>query len=274
MSSNKENLYRFLGDTVVLDAWAIKQDGKNVFDLHADVTFGEDYLGGPEAGAQVRFRLRIKGARLRLRVPEGEPVRILPQSVVRSTPERRISQKSVTRVEAGASGTVEAKAGTKGLGAQFSGGANADFQQEKKMEETESIINIRVWHAGSGNRHDWNMEPCNDASLKYKPWEDDATRRASARVDASRDGASVIFEVRCRAQDLVIDEIEILEDDKKKGRWSPLSRFSRGSKNKETACREYIRQELLRIGLEAGNIEADDKTWLVLADHVVPLEED
>lgn len=109
----------------------------------------------------------------------------------------------------------------------------------------------------------WTIKPSAGKFLQGRPW--DAEKNPRLRiVDKRKDPAksippSVRVEVRCRREDLLVEDLQIKDD----GIWEAAKKRL-GFNNRMAAAISYIQNRLTEEGLEVGNIE-DDFGHLTLA---------
>ena len=214
--SRSDNRTRAFSEAVSVDAWHQPFDaGRAIVDLHADVAFTTARLGG-EATSPVRFRLSVRQAELVVVVPEVEPVTVVSGSVSRDTPQvsgRRITnseQHSHAQLRAGA--TVSSVTGTLPLfGASASGGLSHDASTTTEVITTLSDFVVTQAKTEDGY-YKWILEPSVGDRLAGHPW--DAVAKPRLKLKDHRDEdehlpAVVRVEVRCKREDLIIEEIVI-----------------------------------------------------------------
>jgi len=259
MAMNSDNRRRAFADVVTIDAWheAFTEETSKV-DLHADVVFGTARVGG-EMEAPVRFRLSVKRAEIVVIIPELEPVSVDKTSVSRDSPELegRLTEIIEQATHASAEGIISAQvSASSGAHASVSGKARAagDFSKSKKLEVSETIQLILATQSKTEDGHyRWLMEPGNSSVLKGRPW--DAAKKPRLKlVDCRSDRGkgippTVRVEVRCRREDLAIEDIEI----KDKKLWESVKNRI-GFKNRLAAAESYIRDRLTEEGLQVKNI--------------------
>jgi hypothetical protein len=258
MTSNAENRRRAFAEVVAIDAW---HDGfsktVSTVDLHVDVVFGTGRIGA-EAESPVRFRLSVRQADVVVIIPDTEPVGVEKKSVSRDAPalrgkvtdtiERSAKGKAKGRIAASISTTALRGAGAAELEAESA------VAQTKKIEVVGTIQFIAVTQSKTADGHyRWSLKPTSVSSLEGRPWDAEKQPRLKL-VDKRKDRSkgippAVRVEVRCRREDLVIEDLEMKDET----RWEELKRRT-GIKNNVAAAESYIRDRLLEEGLEVGNI--------------------
>lgn len=275
--TERRNRIRAFTEVVSLDAWHDdfdKVDGRaSVF---ADVVFRTARVGG-EADCPIRFKLRLKRAEIHLIIPDSEPLRIDPASVAR-TPIRDAMKRSITtedsrqltqRLEADAKLALGSSKATKiAASASSKQGEQVQTKETVQVVSEELLLQVSCTISPEGN-YRWDVDSFDHTPLKGTPW--DAREPRATLIDEggqSRNGLApggVRFEARCTREDMIIEEIEI----KDPNLWDRL-KHGAFPKTKEMVVEQYIREELIKEGLEAQNIE--DKYGLVTLSAVVATE--
>jgi hypothetical protein len=259
VATNSDNRKRAFADVVTIDAWHDNfSEGVSAVDLHADVVFGTARVGG-ETQSPVRFRLSIKRAEVVVIIPESEPVSVDKRSVSRDAPElqghltevvEKISRASVKGVLSGSlsSTGIAASAATEAE-------AEAGLSASNKFEVSATVKFMLVTQSKTGDgQYRWLVESRMKEILEGRPW--DATKEPRLKlIDRRKDRArgippTVRVEVRCRREDLRIEDLEIKDE----GLWEAAKRRA-GFKNKMAAAESYIRDHLSQEGLEVRNVE-------------------
>jgi len=273
--TNNDNRRRAFSDVVTIDAWHDAfGDGTARVELHADVVFDEARVGGEQA-SPVRFRLRIRCAEVVVVVPEHEPVEVDKASVSRDTPsiDGTLLTSEVTKLAAtGRASVVAAPGAVVGL---VAGGlrASKDVTLCKDVRAPLDLFSIIQSQTADGE-YRWVLKPAEQAFLSGRPW--DATERPRLTlIDRRKDKSaplppSVRVEVRCLREDLEIDDFQVKDE----GAWERMRRTV-GFKNRLAAAESYIRDQLMKEGLEVENI-SDPFGRLTLASVVAhqQVEED
>jgi len=259
VSQNTDNRRRAFADVVTIDAWHDEfAEGVSTADLHADVVFGTARVGG-EASAPIRFRLSVKRAEVVVIVPELEPVSVDIRSVSRDAPdlEGRVTEVLERSTQANAKGQMSIRASQTALGADASAefGAQSSLSTSKKLEMSARVQLIIVIQSKTDDgQYRWLLEPGSTTVLKGRPW--DAVNQPRLKlVDNRKDRSkgippTVRVEVRCRREDLRIDDLEIKDE----GLWQSVKERV-GFRNRMAAAESYIRDRLSEEGLEVKNLE-------------------
>jgi len=259
MTRNSDNRRRAFADVVAIDAWHANFDGTSSHaDLHADVVFGTARVGG-ESDSPVRFRLSVKRAEIVIVIPESEPVSVDTKSVSRDAPDQqgRLTEIVERTTEAHGKGTASASVGL----TKFETSASAEAairgslstSQRSEISATIQFMDVTSSKTEDGH-YRWIVQPNTKETLQGRPW-NAAKQPRLTLVDRRKDRTkgippTVRVEVRCRREDLVIDDLEIKDE----GIWDAAKR-SVGFKNKLAAAASYIRDRLVAEGLEVSNIE-------------------
>ena len=259
MSSNFDNRRRAFADVVSIDAWhdPFGSDAGAV-DLHADIVFGTARVGG-EPESAVRFRLSIKRAELVVIIPETEPVKIDRNSVARGA--KGPDGKMVETFETSAQGHMKAVASSSIGPTNVSGatsaeiGAAANIQASKKIEITATVEFMKVTQSKTADdNYRWTIEPGQQRTLDGRPWDgvkEPRLKLIDLRANRSKGiPPSVRVEVRCRREDLAIEELEA----KDVNAWQLLTARA-GFSNRLAAAESYIRDRLAEEGFQIRNLE-------------------
>ncbi|HXC57034.1 MAG TPA: hypothetical protein VNU97_17170 [Rhizomicrobium sp.] len=268
MPNDLDNRRRAFAEAVTVEAWhGDFSTGDGKVDLHADVVFGTARVGG-EAQSPVRFKLRIRQADVVVVIPNSEPVVVDTPSVSRDAPEFRAHLTETVQQSARlyAIGQASASASPKGVGASLTGSVSAErgVGREAKVEVTGEMAVMAVTQSKtSDGAYRWTIESVVDRHLIGRPW-DAANAPRLKLIDQRKDRTkgippTVRVEVRCRREDIEIDEIT-LKDEPFWGK----ARAALGYGNRIAAAESYIRDQLIKEGLEVDNI-ADAFGQLTLA---------
>lgn len=225
--------------------------------LYVDVVFKEGLVGG-EPSSPVRFRLKLRRAEIVAIVPDGEPAKIDPKSVSRDFPNVVVkltsSEKVTTKTGKGA--RVRATLGSSALAGSVAGEIAA--QRHKETESAAAVSQdtaaITVLHSLTADGdHSWEVRSPIGAALSGRPWDANRMPRLTI-VDtrANRDKgipASIRVEIRCRREDLIIEDIKVKDEDL----WAKISRRA-GNNNRRAAAESAIRSRLADVGLFHGEL--------------------
>lgn len=259
MTRNSDNRKRAFADVVTVDAWHDAfVNGRLSVDLHADVVFGTARVGGDSESA-VRFRLSVKRAELVVVIPNSEPVSVDPKSVRREHPEQRgqltetVEEAGGAHIEASAKGTVS----TTAIKAAVSGEAQAQssISANRRLVLSTDVSGMAITGSKtSEGDYRWLIKSNNGGALDGRPWDAMKQPRLSL-VDKRRERTkgippTVRVEVRCRREDLSIEDLEI----KDQHLWAGVKERL-GFQNRLAAAISYIRDHLSAEGLEVKNID-------------------
>ncbi len=254
----QDNRRRALSEVVALEAWHDDFTTKRrKVDLHVDVVFTEGRIGG-RAGDVVRFRLRLKRADVVVVIPPSEPARVIKSSVSRDAPRSTVSahetRKAKTSLAAGAKLTLGlSHKGPSGDGSA-KGEAGLTRSRERALEIVESLDRLTVTQVQTREGdYAWRIVPSDGGHLDSRPW--DAAKQPRLKIEDTRaDPAkgiapSVRVEVRCRREDLEIDDIALTDASALKAALAlPFGR------NRKIAAEALIRTRLFESGLATGDI--------------------
>jgi hypothetical protein len=192
-------------------------------------------------------------------IPESEPVFVDRASVSRDSPDLqgRLTETKEQAIHASMKGGASGSLGPTGLAGSASLEANAEasIAASKKLEITSTISLMLVTQSRTVDGHyRWSVESQLGKILEGRPWDGSKQPRLKLidqRKDRSRGiPPTVRVEVRCRREDLVIDDLEI----KDQTLWE-TAKNKFGFKNRMAAAESYIRDRLTEEGLEVRNID-------------------
>lgn len=263
------NLKRLLADVVSVDAWHTPFDGETgIASLHVDVVFGEARIGG-EREAPVRFRLALKRAEVVVVVPSSEPLEVQRGSVVRDQPEETIHR--TRRSEGVRSGEIGINLQPKYPVAAASGGGlvrlSAGRTTQEILESDEQLKLLSITQRKSDDGHySWDCVPSLGTKLQGRPWDAQTKPRLKVkdiRANSKHLAGGMRVQVRCRREDLSIEDIEIKDE-------SLLARIKAASllANKKAAVEAYLKHLLSEQRLHFDNID-DPYGHLHVADVTV-----
>jgi hypothetical protein len=257
MSRNSDNRKRAFADAVTIDAWHNNfSESLASVDLHVDVVFGTARVGG-EVKSPVRFRLSVRRAQIVVIIPESEPLTVDRALVARddSGMQGHLTE-VVDQTRTNAKATVVGAIANMGFIASTTaqGALQASIVANKPLEVSSAAQMMMITQSKTAENHyRWLVAPRTTGFLEGRPW--DATtqprlRLVDKRADRSRGiPPTVLVEVRCLREDLVIDELTIKDENL----WEATKRRA-GFKNRMAAAESYIRDRLWEEGLEVQNI--------------------
>jgi hypothetical protein len=133
-------------------------------------------------------------------------------------------------------------------------GVQANVSANRKLEVSATVQFIVVTQSKTTDGHyRWSLEPRTARILQGRPW--DAVKQPRLKlIDNRRDRSSGIaptvrVEVRCRREDLEIEDLVIKDENL----WEAAKRRA-GFRNRMAAAESYIRDRLLADGLDVNNI--------------------
>jgi hypothetical protein len=247
MNSNSDNRKRAFADVVTIDAWhGSFLEGHAKVDLHVDVVFGTARIGG-DSQSPVRFRLSAKRAEVVVIIPESEPVLIDRNSVSRDAPELQghltevVEQTNQTRIKGRAAVSTSLPDLAASLATEAS--AQASRSENRKFEISATVQFLVVTQSKTvEGEYRWLVEPRSKEIIIGRPW--DAVKQPRLKlIDQRKDQTkgippTVRVEVRCRREDLLIEDLEIKDETL----WQAAKRKV-GFKNKMAAAESYKREE-------------------------------
>jgi hypothetical protein len=258
MTPNTDNRKRAFADVVSIDAWHNEfTDEHSKVDLHADVVFGSARIGG-ELKSPVRFRLAVRCAEIVVIIPESEPVSVDRNSVSRDAPEYQgkltevVEQTAQGSMKGNVKGSISPTELTAAASAEAAG--QASISSTKKLEVSATVQFMFVTQSTTEEGYyRWAVKARSGKDLEGRPW-DGAKQPRLKLIDKRKDHTkgippTVRVEVRCRREDLIIEDIRVKDE----GLWADVkSRV--GFKNKLLAAESYIRDRLAEEGIVVHNI--------------------
>jgi hypothetical protein len=252
------NRKRALADVVSVEAWHQAFDEKNTrADLHVDVVFGTGRIGS-EAASPVRFRLSLRQAEVLVIIPPTEPAKVDVASVSRDAPQIKVhaTQRKKVRSTASVSGKIAAGYSNgmplASLGLGVAGSETID--DETRLAITRAVGAMSVTQSRSEDGHyRWVVTPTLEDVLRGRPWDSAAPRLKIIDYRNERTVGLppiVRVEVRCRRQDLNIEDISLKDGQK----WRSIKRDTYFV-NKRAAAESAIRDRLISEGLFYEDVE-------------------
>ena len=252
------NPRRAFAETVSLVAWQSEFGDGGVADLFIDCVFMEGRVGGG-SGSPIRFRLSLKQAEVHV-LRDLAGVLNLPASLVdRSEP--IIGTKS-TAVEstkdAKGNGSLKLDATTIAVQADIGAGASYTVTEKSLIEQPIATMEITARATSEG----WAFVIVPRVGKKLiGPAFASAKRRLAVQDNAyprkRGEAPDVRVELRCRREDLIIEDVQFMASEKRS--------FLKLPKLKRTAVEQYIKEELTRVGFDVGDLN-DKFAELILAD--------
>lgn len=253
---------RASAETVSVDAWRTKfGEGSAEADLHIDVVFSQGRVGGG-GSSPVRFRLSLKRAEIRVRRDSLGTIRIPPHSVTR-TPivEATKTTQSETTKSLEGKGALAAAPQKIGVSVHLKGHSAMNITE--RIDETAHVYKMTISHRKNDDGYSFIIIPNNQDRLVGQPWSSESPRLRlrDSKADRKRgEPPEPTIELRCKREDLIIEDIQFTEQSGV--HWFSLSR------EKQLAVEQYIKEQLVLIGFECGDI-SDPFCDLLLAD-VIP----
>jgi hypothetical protein len=259
MKSNSHNRKRAFAEVVTVDAWHKPFGTKNArVSLHTHVVFGTARVGGEE-DSPVRFRLRVKRADIVVVVPPTEPVRVDKASVSRDTPKKSgqltevIEKSRSAKSVASGSAKLDKEGIATSATVERSGDSRAATNTKLEITTPFRLFVVTQSQTAEGD-YQWRVETETQDALDGSPWdanEEPRLKLVDKRTDPDRGIApSVRIEVRCKREDLIIDDFELKDE----SLWNKLT-GAIAFKNRLAAAESYIRDRLAEEGLEVQSIE-------------------
>jgi hypothetical protein len=192
-------------------------------------------------------------------IPDFEPISVDKRSVARDTikVEGVILETHERTTQRKAQGAISASMSQHSLLGSLSIDANAQAEQQgsqkiKTSEKIQSMVAVQSLTADGEYR--WSVSPRYSEKLDGRPWDaakEPRLKLIDQRKDRSKSLPPIVqVEIRCRREDLVIQDLQIKDESV----WESVkSRL--GFKNRMAAAESYIRDRLTQERLEVRNIE-------------------
>ena len=164
-----------------------------------------------------------------------------------------IEQSSKVNAKANFSASINAT-GPSGS-AELGAGAEANLSQTQKLEISATVQFMLVTQSKTAEGHyRWTITPRRSRTLDGRPW-DGAKQPRLKLVDKRKDRSkgippTVRVEIRCRREDLVIEDLEVKDE----SLWANIKSRT-GFQNRLVAAESYIRDRLSEEGFEIRNID-------------------
>lgn len=257
-----DNNPRVFAETVSVDAWRTPfSEGKAEADLHIDVVFSQGRIGGEEIGksSPVRFRMSLKRAEVHIVRDTLKVIDIPPSSIFRETLKSGIAEyaeESSSDTNLGLGGNAEIHS----VSGHILANINASKQVTETYRESNNVSKMKVTHARTSDGYCFRIEPSRGDRLDGQPWSSEVPRSKLVDTKFGRkrgEAPEVTVEVRCRREDLIIEDINFKD--------SGITEYIKLPRAKRVAVEQYIKSEIERIGLYCGDI-TDPFSVIVLGD--------
>lgn len=262
---DRPNNPRAFAEVVSIDVWRTPYSGGAAeADLHIDVVFDEGRIGGDAiAGTPVRFRLSLKRAEIHVIRDQGKFIEIPPSSVAR---EALVSSKAKTTTTQSRSFGGKLKAAFAGGQPRFDAEVSASGATEvtRRVERDEELGEMRIAHRKlpDGGGYVFTIQPSTAGTLNGSAWDSSVPRMRLRDTKPTRkrgDPPELTVQIRCKREDLHIEDIVIVD--------ATILNGGLLSRNKQIAVEQYIKKEILSMGLPCGDL-SDVFATVILADAV------
>jgi len=261
-----DNIRRCLKNVVSLDGWigAFADDGQAK--VHVDVVF-LDALFGDQPNHKVSFKLTLKRAEVFLVVDDQDPIKVIRSSIQRTVSNKTTSQKQESVVEASGEASADVKVSNKGISG--SGQAKAAVKATSKTTKSteQAIREYVIQHFTDGTIPAWEVRRHDGEAMTGAPWDANAEPRLKIKrkaAEGSSEQLTIKLELRCRRQDLQINDLKFTDTKKK-------SLFNAGNyqAQKLVAAEQVIKDELCAAGILQNGDLSKDAVTLLIADTII-----
>lgn len=255
-----------------VDAWHVEFNEAKRADLFVDVVFKVAKMGG-DGAAPVKFTVRLKRAEIVVLMPAMGEFKVDPATIARLLPGEATLQSSRTVVkEAHAAGEIGLAA--TGVSGSASAGAKASLSQTDTVNSSEVMRAIVAQHGKTHDGHySWELGSSANVVLSGPVWDapnerrfemlDKRSDKLREQDDTTNNQPVMRVQVRCRREDLKIDDIEVT-DEERQGFFA-----KRSNQDKRMAAAEsFIRDALIKEGLMPVDLSGE-YVELILADCMV-----
>jgi hypothetical protein len=262
----RDNNPRAFAETVSITAWRSAYKGAPaVADLHIDVVFGEGRIGS-ENDSPVWFRLSLKQAEVHV-VGDVAGVLSFPAKDIARSPVETFKVVTKETSSTASEQSDQLKLGGPKPTGELGASTKRTNAKGKETSTEIQLTKMKFQHRKTKDGYAWTVSPALQGPLAGQPW-DAASPRLKIKDTAHSkrrlgDPPEPKIEVRCRREDLVISDIRFKK--RSAEAWATLSR------GKRLAVEQYIKDELLRLGFECGDLN-DPFSQVVLADVVPEVE--
>lgn len=270
------NTKRALSELVSVDAWHMKFcEGVETADLHVEVSFGDARLGGDNK-APVQFTVKVMRATVAVILPSSGALRVERSSIAREElPELEISNTKARKTKGSAKADFSLNP-TKFM-ASLAGAGSIESDTQSTVKSDGTVRGALVRHYRNDDGHEcWDVTPAIAKHLLNRIWDGAADPRFSmkdkrsatqkAKDEANQMDPVVSVQIRCKREDLLIENIKVTDPEKEKelgGR--------RNQDKRLIAAESHIRDLLMMETLGAPNLKSD-YVEMVLADIIAEAE--
>lgn len=262
---DRPNNPRAFAEVVSIDVWRTPYAaGTAQADLHIDVGFFEGRLGADDlTGSPVRFRMSLKRAEVHVIRDQGNFIDIPASSIARETVVAGRARTTTTQSKSIKGGAKAALTGGKpklNLEAEVKGGTEIT----KRIEKDEEVGEMRIAHRKmpDGRGYVFTIQPAASRTLSGSPWDPSVPRMRLRDSKANRkrgDPPELTVQIHCKREDLHIEDIKIVD--------ATILNGGLLNRNKLIAVEQYIKKEILAMGLPCGDL-SDSFATVILADAV------
>lgn len=259
------NIGRVFDRVISIDAWHSDFGSENhSASVHVDLSFLQAKMG-EESSSPVRFHVSLRKAKLTFIVPENEPIAVIQRSVARETPMKGSITRSsmeMNEASAGISGALNVSLHPS-LSGKIDGRTSMSENSIATVSVSGEVSQFAVRQFNSNGRYCWDISPLSNVKLSGKVWNPvEEPRLSIKRTAISRIDPTCRFQISCKREDIVIEEIEL------KNRSVLKDRFKH---NRDAAAAAFLRKVLSEHGLESENFD-ESFSDVVMADMLVQKE--
>lgn len=278
MDDFTDNTHRSLQNLVSVNAWFYQDpDDERRFTLHADVSFGEERLGG-DPSSKVTFKLSVRRCDIVFVPPTAAPFRIDPSSVHSPRPlnPKSVIMKDTRKSKIGGRTKLSLNPLKPNASAELEGGLEHEKTIETSSNQLKSMYH-EVWKRVNGN-HAWAVDgrqldnqrlagPVFDASSQPRLTLVDRRNPETKKRDAEQNLEPVAsIRVSCLREDIDIYDIVYKDPDDQ-----DLFETKKFKEKQLLTAREILKEALVREGLRAGDISSNPFAEMILCDVAITI---
>ncbi len=270
-----DNRTRLMNETISIDGWIGEFDADGKAKVHVDVVFRQGSFGD-DPNSPIRFKVALTRAEIVVRVPDNEPINVVKRSIDRTVDSLQATQSVQHSKRSAFKRNFKAMFSKLGIGADAEASASVEAKKETDLQYQRNVTNFIAQHFTTPDSHPaWEFSTNTQLSkhLTGAPWDPLEQSRMKVRRsdgDAPKSGSvSVVIEVRCAREDILILDLQEKDPDQQR-----LFKTKKNSALRIAAAEQLIKEELFKAGfLEVPDL-SEKHARLLIADKIILEEED